>query len=74
LPKLTLTYIAANSEENFNQNIKKFKNDNKFLINDYLENHEKKCRVDYDNLSIHLPVGKSLIQHIAKKILNIGDL
>ena len=76
LPILTLTYIAANSEKNFNQNIEKFINDNKLEFNkDFLITIKERM---INSKHIHLknisPKGQSAIQHIAKKILNIGDL
>ena len=75
LPILILIYLTANSQENFNKNIEKLANDYKFeLNNDALKSIMEGMHERYLYFKFKLPKGQSVIQQIAKKILNIGGI
>lgn len=75
-PIAILSYITANSEENFNQNIDKFINGRpiKHPEDDVYCKYKKTMFEYYIQLKNRSPEGQSAIQYIAKKILNIGAL
>ena len=75
-PIAILSYITANSEENFNQNIDKFTNGRKirYKEDDVYFEYKKTMFEYYKQLKNRSPEGQSAIQYIAKKILNIGAL